>query len=207
MSRKKARKPPPRSTRIPLTVRVARLEMAKGHDGLLRGEPEPVVLLGVYLAQGGVVRPLGRNHVRFSPRSPYPVVVTPNGTAAIEMAILPGEARLVLLAIALEEDDGGDVERLYGALQTPETFACWRPEERVPSPIGLTEAAAWTDATKVFLLEEGDDLRARCSRDELIGATLAVLPATRGKHELRLPFASQRNDWLAVVVVATGSSR
>jgi len=198
-------KPAKRITRLAFELCLSRLEMARGHDGLLRGEPEPVVVLGVYHSTGVTMRALGRMHVGFAPRGGYPVVVEPEGVSTITAPVLPGgtphdKERLVMLAIALEDDGGSDVARIYGALQEITTFSCWPRDEQVPNPVPLIEASTWTEpVTRVFVLDEGRDLRALCTKDELIGAALVTMPVSRGRREFRLPFSSERNDWVALL--------
>lgn len=209
MARKKKRgpgKPARRATRLSLELAIPRLEMARGHDGLLRGEPEPVLLLGVFYTDGESLRPLGRTHVRFSPRGVYPLVVAPDAAGTIAAPVIPSappheRERLVVLAIAVEEDGGEDVARLYAALENGGTFAAWARDEVEPLPRPLSDAFA-EPVTRVYLLEDGRDLRAGCTSDELIGAAVVTFPVARGRQEFRVPFASERNDWLAVLTAS-----
>jgi hypothetical protein len=207
MARRKkraAQKPARRVTSLRVELSLPRLEMARGHDGLLRGEPEPVVVFGAYYTDGQSVRALGRAHVRFSPRGAYPLVVAAEGSHALAAPVLPAvheRERIVVLAIALEEDSGKDVARVYGAMENAASFAVWPREEAVPAPRALS--ATFDDPVmRVYVLEDGRDLRAVCTGDELIGAVVATLPVSRARHELRLPFVSERNDWLAILVAS-----
>jgi len=196
--KKSSTAPVRRITPLRLELTLPRLEMARGHDGLLRGEPEPVVVLGAFYTDGESVRALGRAHVRFAPRGSYPLVAEPDGAHSLAAPLLPSvhdRERVVVLALALEEDSGDDVARVYGALENAASFALWAREETVPAPRGLH---TFVDAvTRVFVLHDGRELR--CTSDELIGAVVATMPLARATHELRLPFSSDRNDWLAVL--------
>ena len=77
-----------------------------------------MIVLGAYSARGDSVQSLGRAHVRFSPRGSYPLVVTTESSTLTAPVLPPsGDERLVVLAIALEEDNGEDVARVYGAIE------------------------------------------------------------------------------------------
>jgi hypothetical protein len=55
-------------------LEVAALEIARGHDGLLKGRPEPVLLVGVYMRDANAIHLLGRSLHRFRVPGPMPCV-------------------------------------------------------------------------------------------------------------------------------------
>ena len=72
--------PAPRMKPWKIAVELTMLEIAAGHDGLFRGAPEPVILLGaVLVAQSGAprVKPLGRALIRLAPEGRFPLAVAP----------------------------------------------------------------------------------------------------------------------------------
>ena len=158
MSRKRKRKPPRKSGPVSaprehihsfrLRMELTSLELASGHDGLLRGMPEPVVLLGAFLLADGRALPLGRCLVRLSsPSGRFPTTVTPPEPAVLRAkgrAI--SSARIAVLALAVEEDDGGDVERIYAHLAEAKNLRVWDLEESVPSPASLAELLSGSEA-------------------------------------------------------------
>lgn len=187
--------------RLRLRAQIEALEMARGHDGLLRGSPEPVVLLAAFHPDGGP-QAIARSIARFAPRGAYPLTAAPSAPVRLEGEVRAppagqGVLRVVLAAIALEEDGGGDVADAYAALGDGRALSVWSEESVDPTPIvSVTEAGV----RRVHVLRDGADLRDRCRDDELIGAAVAVVGA-RGGHRLRLPFVSGDglNDWTALV--------
>ncbi|MBI2394565.1 MAG: hypothetical protein HYV09_33655 [Deltaproteobacteria bacterium] len=194
--------------RLRLRAQIEALEMARGHDGLLRGSPEPVVLLAAFRGSPAPEGPDGgpyaiaRTIARFAPRGAYPLTAAPIAPARLEGELRcppagQGVLRVVLAAIALEEDGGRDVADAYAALGDGRALSVWSEESVDPTPIG---AVVEGGVRRVHVLRDGVDLRDRCRDDELIGAVVAVVTA-RGRDRLRLPFVSEggRNDWTALV--------
>ncbi|HZF54531.1 MAG TPA: hypothetical protein VE093_38050 [Polyangiaceae bacterium] len=232
MSRKRKRKPPRKSGPVSaprehihtfrLRMELTSLELASGHDGLLRGMPEPVVLLGAFLLASGRALPLGRCLVRLSsPSGRFPTTVTPPEPAVLRAkgrAI--SSARIAVLALAVEEDDGGDVERIYAHLAEAKNVRVWDLEESVPSPASLAELLSGPEAhglpvaatpllphpvvTRVGVVVDGADLRDVCKEDELVGAGLFLISTTRLEEAVRVHFTSgdQKNDWTAALSVS-----
>lgn len=189
-------------TRRALAVEVVSLEIAAGHDGLLRGKPEPVLLVAA-LWVGATARTLGRAVVRFGPIGRYPCVAEPDRPTSIS-GRAPSDGRLVVLALALEEDTSTDVARVYGLLESVEPLSFWVSGADVPAPVPLSALplaprGAEPIALAVHVLEGARDLGDRCRGDALLGAWAAGVPDDGGTHELRLRFRSAdgKNDWTA----------
>jgi hypothetical protein len=194
--------------RIELTA----LELACGNDGLLRGMPEPVVLLGAFLLTDGQARPLGRTLVRLSqPSGRFPTVVTPPATTP-SPAVLTARGRgtettrIAVLAIAIEEDAGKDVERIYAHLGGAAGLRVWTLDDAIPSPMTLAELGPPSlppASLRVGVVDEGADLRDACDEDDFVGASLFVITTTRQEDGFRLQFVSEdrKNDWTAIVGV------
>lgn len=198
-----------------LRMELTALELASGHDGLLRGMPEPVVLLGAFLVASGRALPLGRCLVRLNqPVGRFPTTVTPpQPTVLRAKGRASVSARIAVLAIAVEEDVGKDVERIYSHLAEAKNVRVWNLEEAVPSPAALAELVPGPEstpllphpvATRVGVVADGADLRDACKDDELIGASLFVIPTTRQEEGFRVHFTSAdlKNDWTAVIAVS-----
>lgn len=201
---RKSKSTGPKASRI--SVDILSVEMVAGHDGLLRGHPEPALVVGLYLVGGGSARLVGRGQVTLHARGSYPLVVTPGPSGELVRAqvVATQEQSFALLAIALERDGGRDVAEIYGALPDVGTVRLWEAGPAVPSPVPIDELARAEGAPSVRVVQAivGErDLGRACDDDDLVGACLAVRPRAARTEELRLPFATAdgRNDWTAVV--------
>lgn len=206
--RSKARKPPV-SAALRVGVEVVSVEMVRGHDGLLRGHPEPTLVVGLYLVGAGTARLVGRGQLTLFPRGTYPLVVTPaEGAELVRAQAVAGKDEVfALLAIALERDGGSDLAAIYGALPDAAGIRLWEATSPVPSPLPIGEMVQLAGAAPVRVVQAivGDlDLGRACRDDELVGACLAAAGRQRRTEDLRLPFATAdgRNDWTAVLRVA-----
>ncbi|HLM75008.1 MAG TPA: hypothetical protein VK459_20000 [Polyangiaceae bacterium] len=232
MSRKRKRKTPaPKKASASLEQRIrihsfrlrmelTALELASGHDGLLRGLPEPVILLGVFLVANARALPLGRCLVRMNPPvGRFPLTVTPPQPAVLRAkGRASASARIAVLAIAVEEDAGKDVERIYAHLAEGKNVRVWNLEDAVPSPTSLAELVPGPEgspvaasallphpvATRVGVVVDGAELRDVCEDDELVGASLFLIPTTRQEEGFRVHFTSgdKKNDWTALISVS-----
>jgi hypothetical protein len=219
--RKKKRKNPPAGftaalQTFRLSVELTSLEMATGDDGLLRGMPEPVVLLAAYFITPGTPeraarsKPLGRLLVRLHPEGRFPLVVTPPDKPTLKARVRgTAEDRIVLLAVALEEDSGKDVEYLYGHLIDASYLRVYEIDAAEPSPATIAELGALPVtppplAQRVNVLVDGKDLRDTCKGDEFIGADVAVLSPHRAEEVFHAHFlpVDRRNDWTAILAVS-----
>lgn len=205
-----------------LRMELTALELASGHDGLLRGMPEPVILLGVFLLANARALPLGRCLVRLNqPVGRFPTTVTPPQPAVLRAkGRASASARIAVLAIAVEEDAGKDVERIYTHLAEGKNVRLWNLEDTVPSPAALAELVQGPEApgslaaspapvphpvaVRVGVVADGADLRDLCKEDDLVGASLFVIPTTRQEEGFRVHFTSgdKQNDWTALISVS-----
>lgn len=208
MARRRKREAKQGKGKLWVQAEVTSLEMASGHDGLLRGAPEPALLLAVYRVGGAEAAALvGRAQVVFHPLAgAFPAVARPDGDDGIVKvrAPLDGTQRIALLAVALERDGGRDLAEIYAALSDAGTLRLWEEGTAVPSPVALEELAAHVigpEPRRVHAILAGKDLDASCDDDELVGTCFAVRPRTRCEEDLRLAFVSadRVNDWTAVL--------
>jgi hypothetical protein len=190
--------------------RVDALEIARGHDGLFRGKPDPVLVVGTYWFDGAMVRTFGRSIHRFDVHANAPTLSRPD-SAAFPSCTLPagGGDAFYVVAIAIEENDADGVTSLYGAVE--------RPQHLSVSPIEKTEvdcfplaalprSREWSIPVSVQLLVGGGHASALCRSDTLVGAVVFWLPARpmAMASSYRLPFVSddKKNDWTALVTIA-----
>lgn len=192
----------------PFQLRVAlkNLEIVRGYDGLFRGAPEPIVLLAAFLLDGESARPLGRQIIRFAiPQDRFPCTVANLNIEALSAKSRAGQqAKILLLALALEEDSGEDILRVYSHLAEAKHWRIWRLEDPVPSPMAVMELGAMPLPTLPYLcsvgvVDDGHELRDICKDDTLVGAGLVMLGTERWEDEFRIRFlsADERNDWTA----------
>jgi hypothetical protein len=187
--------------------RIEKLEIARGYDGLLGGTPRPVIAIGIYVAFGMDARLVSRSLHRFRPRKPFPseaVASEPNLPASVIQS--ETDFSFVALAIALEEDGGIDVQRMFGALERHDELTVFSPKRADVDPLSLAAARhTWLSPTSVELCVDGTLAASSCGSDKWVGAVCwAMPPRSAAPVSLyRLPFraADGRNDWTALVSI------
>ncbi len=190
---------------IRLTVET--LEVARGHDGFLRGKPEPVLLIAAYRANGLAPALLvGRILVRAEVKSDMPCNVALGEQQLHYDARFAVTERIVVLVIAVEEDSGDGVQALYTALETPEQLLLYSAGDSVPAPRSLSDWAgndcSAPAAPTVEVLSASTRLEELASSDKYISAAaFSVSTQARTDEVWRLPFVSRdaRNDWTLVL--------
>jgi hypothetical protein len=190
---------------------IAMLEIARGHDGFLRGSPEPVLVFATYMLTEPVPQIVGRTLHRFRATKPFP------SEALADKKLLPScsvhipdgrSLRWAALAIALEEDGGEDVQRVFGAVEHHQSLSVLTADPADVEPrtfASLPAAVEWSLPREVDVLIDGQALSGTCHSDKWIGAVCwLLLPSERTRRtRFRLPFLAPngRNDWTAVVEI------
>jgi len=193
-------------------IEVQELEIARGHDGLLRGAPEPVLILAAYLVDEAAVRTLGRTLHRFAPRKPFPSRVAPDQVLSIAVDITHhAPIHVVVLALALEQDSSRGVQAAFGAVEHHGALTLWQSSSPDPTPMTIGEMTgddeAWHYPAPVHVLAANRDMAALCDGDKWIaGVAWVMRPSTSPSRGLfRLPFqsADQLNDWTALITATS----
>ncbi len=189
---------------------VDKLEIARGHDGLFRGGPDPVLVVGVYAAFGLTMRLIGRTLHRFPSKTKFPTEVAPDAPA-LPAAIVESEVpafHFVLLAIALEEDGGTDVQRMFGTLEHVDLISLWSTDRSEVEPVPLAafpDDPAHAVPRPVELVIDSAAAAGTCTSDKWIGAVCWSVQARAAPSAAmyRLPFLApdRRNDWTAIVTL------
>jgi hypothetical protein len=180
------------------------LEIAQGHDGFLRGEPEPVIVVGLYSRLAGKTTVIARGVVRFARPDRIPTSVPPDAARCAEHElkaerhVAPSEEFFAILC-ALEEDNGAGVRRAYELLGDPETLLCYRSEGEpdpvsiaLPSPLGIASGAF-----AIELLAGDRPVAEEVKGDDWVGSAFVALESAWSSHRPR--FRSEKNDWTALV--------
>lgn len=169
------------------------LEIAKGHDGFLRGAPEPVIVAGLYSAVEDRLALIGRSVIRFAQPERIPSdVAAEEHELRVERRVAKAE-RFCAILCALEEDDGDGVGRAYELLAEPENLLCYRAEGE-PEPISIMLDDA--EARAIELFTRNRPFAEACPGDDWVAA--AWVPVARSWTTHRVRFLSEKNDWTAV---------
>jgi hypothetical protein len=188
---------------------IDKLEIARGHDGFLRGGPDPVLIAAIYAATEKEIRLVGRSLHKFESKTEFPTEVKPN-VVELPAVVIQAESmtRFLFLAIMLEEDGGKDVQRLYGAVEHQSMLSAWAVEQSEVDPVPLGTIAAnpaFHSPTRVDVLLEGQPVANTCKSDKWIGAVCCALPARQpaARSLYRFPFLApnRKNDWTLIVTV------
>jgi hypothetical protein len=167
------------------------------------------LIFAAYLLTGLAPQIVGRTLHRFRATKPFPSEALADQVALPSCAIsLPsGAARWAALAIALEEDGGEDVQRLFGVVEHHQRLAVWTPDSDV-EPLTINSLPLkdeWSLPREIGLLIDGHAASATCRSDKWIGAVCWLMPGnvTVSCSRFRLPFVAedQRNDWTAIVEI------
>lgn len=194
MGRRRRKKRKKGSSDRKLTIALDWIEIALGDDGWGRGDPEPVLLLGLYALADDEVSLVSRGLARPRVRSPYPNDADGDDRPIIQVRP-PQGTRLALLVLALEEDGGKDVAAIYAKLEKP-SFTLWSNDASEPYPRALAEWIAGPSGTfGVHPMHEEVDLAEHCRSDEWIGATLIVGAARGSSHRVHVRSDDGDNDW------------
>lgn len=191
--------PPRRSARLILQT----LEVARGHDGFLRGKPEPVLLVAAYRTNETQPASLvGRLLLRAQIKSNMPCSVELGAREIRYDARFATSDRLLVLVFSVEENAGEGVAALYALFEKPAQLLIYNAGESVPSPLSLEEWAKREcrapSAHAIEVLRDGQSLEKLAESDQFIAASaFSVGTHTRSNDDWRLPFVArdERNDW------------
>lgn len=179
----------------------------RGHDGFLRGKPEPVLLVAAYAVTGQTsCRLLASAQQAVAVKGGYPTV-TDVELGLLFRANLPrrGAGRLVVLCLGVEHDKGSDIARLSRELGRADAWGLWAARSPFNVPFTLPELALLKpfqppEAMPVQAEVHGVDLREFCQKDDWVGGAATLLDATRADDQVwDFPLVSDdgRNHWTA----------
>ena len=187
---------------LPFVIELEGLEIARGFDGLLRGPPDPAILTAGYAVSGDAMHLADRMLHRFDATGPFPkrFAAAKKPRIAKEVSSGTGQVRFVVLTIALEEDGGDDVARLYGALERPARLKLFASDDPGVDVLSLSQLDdTWNQTRPAHLLVDGDDVSRGCKSDKWIGCVALSFaptePATWRNRRLNFLSPDERNDW------------
>jgi hypothetical protein len=191
---------------VRLEVRLGSVLFHKGHDGFLRGKPEPVLLLGAY-SLGSTARFLGKTRIALTVAAPFPC--TSEVDTSLVKAKLQELKKLAILCLAFEEDAGSDIEPIAADLEDMGAWSLRTADSGLAAPFALPELdhAPWAVQPRghqVHVVHAGRELGDRTAKgDDWVGAGLLVLePGPRRRDcSLRIASANGRNDWELQIAV------
>jgi len=200
-----------------LRVVAQTIEVASAvEESWLDGEADPCLLVGAYILHGEQLRHAGRALYRFRPeRKPPCELVRDDRILDVPVFYAQAPLEVLLLLLAVEENNGSDVRALYQDLAEPEALNLWRHDAREPRPLGLLEMLRARDFTtnvaeRVKVLHQGSALSDRLSSDGWVGAAAARLELAGFGQSVGARFHTasedRRNDWLTVVQVSIEKS-
>ena len=191
------------SPRRKLCISLEALEIARGHDGFLRGKPEPALLIAAYRTNGLLPASLvGRQLVRARLRTEIPCSVGLEERELRYDARFAVTERILVLVFAVEENSGEGLTALYAAFESPAQLLIYSASEPEPSPLALDDwaqkACSAPCACPVEVLFGGATLEKVTGSDQFIAASaFSVATQVRADEAWRLPLVARdaRNDW------------
>ena len=158
------------------------LEIARGHDGLFRGHPDPMLIVGAYW------------------HDTLPACSLPRGATGT----------YVVLVLAVEENDGKGVGELFAAVERPgllQVSSLERTDIDTFNLAAIPRVREWSVPQAVHLLAGGSAASSLCKSDTLVGASTFWMPARAPAQpaSYRVPFRSEdrKNDWTALLTIAS----
>lgn len=187
-----------------LQISIQNLRLNAAHDGFFRGKTEPSISVRAYGLQNGNLRDLGGVDAdRFQTEDPPCDVVIDQ---TFEVAADDGDLVLIL-AIALEQDSGDDVDRVRNALRDPDALHFWSVDGE-PEAWDAGEIEAQCDTWRAPRSVDLDYKKSAMSRsfdyDKWIGARAFVIGASKTTSDssiglvndlVELRFVARKNDW------------
>jgi hypothetical protein len=209
VSRRSRKQKPKSRTRKQFVFEPITLEVTKGEDELMRGDPEMAVLIGIYRTAESGASLAARMAIRREVQGELPTVMLLDAPACVYCARVGPTARFLVLAFALEQDSGAGVRELYASLETPAMIKLWTASDLVPNVTNLGE---WNgecvlppQAAHVEVLVDGRHATDLVQDDDYLSASAFIIePSPDDYDELwRLGFESRdkANQWTATVRV------
>ena len=197
--------------RLSYRLRLNKLEVARAHDGVLRGPINPWILVGIYeRRRDGQVLLIGRERFEVAPErglvAPYTM---PLGGREQEISLVHATQKtsdILLLVTAFERDDGADVAAGFADLGIPERLSLWSAESEIG---GIADWQADEGRIVEVTIGSPSDCWRNAKRDKWVGAAIGRYSLHFFNDEatnplnLRFPFhaENEKNMWAALASI------
>ncbi len=183
------------------------VEFVKGHDGFLRGKPEPELIFAVYAQDEERISLLQSSRRQLVVAGAYPCVVELPNRLVVNSRVPRWATRIAIICLAVENDGGGDANLLATVLDEPSAWKTRARDSKIAAPFALDELSVLDPtpapyAREVCLSYQGVDAGELCSKDDWIAASMVLLDARKATGEtwiMRLRSDNGKNDWKAKV--------
>ena len=177
------------------------LAIARGHDGLLRGQPEPVVILAAYDCSDATPRPVHQHLVRFHRPRRMPGISEPMKQERQTSHILvPKGADIAILALALEQDGGQGALNLFSMLRDHRQVIAWPTDQphHFPCPLSTYAKSLPSDGEQSECMIDDNTFADLCRGDDYVGASVFYRRTESPCKEIltsRIASEDRHNDW------------
>ncbi|MFO0665175.1 MAG: hypothetical protein U0174_14570 [Polyangiaceae bacterium] len=210
---------PARSATRAVSLTIEALEISRGFDGLLRGAPEPVLLVGLYEVRPNLeICVLGRRVLRFSVDEKIPGSFVPRrepGSREKYVHRLTEGHVVAIVVLAIEEDAGTGLALLHAALEAPDALTFWEADSAIPNvrelPSLFAEAKGRDEGPSLapaHVLVGGLDVGKSCEGDDYVGAAVGSALVSANAHATfgaRFLTPDGRNDWKVRLTFSSGA--
>ncbi len=181
------------------------VEFVKGHDGFLRGKPEPELIFATYAQDDENISLLQTSRRTLEIQGGFPCVTSLPNRLVINARVPRWARQIALLCLAVENDGGTDASTLTAALAEPSAWKTRARDSSIAAPFALDELSVLRPtpaptAMQVRLTFAGEEMAQVCKVDDWIAAALILLDARRAAGDtwiMRLLSDDRKNDWKA----------
>jgi len=200
-----------RERRVRVLLRPEAMEIVAGHDGLARGLPEPVAVVAAYYCNAEGTALVSRALVPFAVEGKAPswAQTIPRQQPAPSWFVAETSGTVVVVAVAIEEDSGKDIQRIYADSDLADELLIWPLDGGGAVPCALDRIAELSVAEapiQVGLHTAGGAPSDTVRSDDYVGTAAVWLatPTDLRTRDFALPIRSRdgRNHWIVNLSVA-----
>jgi len=197
--------------RVRVLLKAEAMEVVAGHDGFARGLPEPVAVVAAYYCSEQGTALVSRALVPFAVegRAPSWAQAIPRQQPAPSWFLAQPTGTVVVVAVAIEEDSGKDIQRIYASTDLADEMLIWPIDGAGAVPCALERMAELTVAEtpiQVGLHTVDGAPVDTVRRDDYVGTAAVWLasPTDLRTRDFALPIRSRngRNHWVVNLSLA-----
>ena len=179
------------------------VEFVAGHDGFMRGKPEPELLFVAIAQDEERICLLQTSRRKLAIQGSFPCTAALANKLVINARVPRWAQHITLLCLGVENDGGKDVDLLAGALDDLSAWKTRATDSSIAAPFALNELSVLPptqapSALRVRVSYQGEDAGALCKKDDWIAASMVLLDATKpadNRWTMRLLSDDKKNDW------------